>query len=86
MLLATVPAGTASALRSASLIEAERDSPIPLDPNRVWVHLRYTERSPVRVRGLRTGGIYLFSGTEPVQPVDERDVSALLQTPHFRRA
>jgi hypothetical protein len=54
--------------------------------NEASVYLQYREHSPIRVRGLATGRVYQFSGRQTVQPVDERDASALLQTRLFRRA
>ena len=50
------------------------------------VTLRYLESSPILVRGPATGRQYEFSGSQPVQSVDARDVEALLQTRFFRRA
>ena len=35
---------------------------------------------------MATGRVYVFSGSQAVQTVDERDVAALLQTRYFRRA
>ena len=56
--------------------------PVPKDTS---VYVQYREQSPIQVRGLATGRVYQFSGTQPVQAVDERDASALLQTRLFRR-
>jgi hypothetical protein len=50
------------------------------------VSVRYLENSPIRVRGLVTGISYEFSGSGPVQQVDARDASSLLNTRFFRRA
>jgi hypothetical protein len=50
------------------------------------VQLYYLETSPLRVQGLSTGRSYQFSGSEPVQSVDARDASSLLNTRYFRRA
>ena len=49
------------------------------------VAMHYTERSPIRVRGNVTGRQYEFSSTQPVQTVDARDASSLLQSRFFRR-
>ena len=49
------------------------------------VKLRYSENSPVRVRGPVTGRQYDFSGTNPVQSVDARDAEALMRTRFFQR-
>jgi hypothetical protein len=49
------------------------------------VALRYTESSPVRVRGPVTGRQYDFSGSHPVQAVDSRDATALVRTLFFRQ-
>jgi len=50
------------------------------------IHLRYTEASPIQVRGPATGMTYQFSGAQPLQAVDSRDAAALLDTRFFRRA
>ncbi len=50
------------------------------------VRLQYKDQSPVHVRGLATGLSYSFSGAQPLQDVDPRDVPSLLQTRFFRRA
>jgi hypothetical protein len=50
------------------------------------VQIYYLETSPVRVQGLSTGCSYEFSGSQPVQSVDARDASSLLNTRFFRRA
>lgn len=48
--------------------------------------VRYVKNSPIRVRGPVTGRYYEFSGSRPVQSVDARDASSLLNTRFFRRA
>ncbi len=50
------------------------------------VSVRYLERSPIRVRGPVTGQQYEFSESRPVQSVDGRDASSLLQSRFFRRS
>jgi hypothetical protein len=50
------------------------------------VSVRYLETSPIRVRGLVSGMSYEFSGAAPIQEVDARDASTLLNTRFFRRA
>ena len=50
------------------------------------VSMRYLETSPIQVRGLVSGMSYAFSGSQPVQQVDARDASSLLNTRFFRRA
>lgn len=50
------------------------------------ISVRYLERSPIRVRGPVSGMSYEFSGSSPVQQVDARDASSLLNTRFFRRA
>ena len=50
------------------------------------IGVRYLENSPIRVRGLVSGMSYEFSGSRPVQSVDSRDASSLLDTRFFRRA
>jgi hypothetical protein len=48
------------------------------------VLVRYLARSPVLVHGPVSGRAYQFSATSPVQPVDARDVPALLNTQCFQ--
>src|SRR5262245_61898031 len=50
------------------------------------VALRYTETSPILVKGPVTGRQYQFSGSSPVQAVDARDVAALLRTRFFSQS
>jgi hypothetical protein len=50
------------------------------------ISLRYLDNLPIRVRGLVSGTSYEFSNSRPVQPVDSRDASSLLNTRFFRRA
>jgi hypothetical protein len=42
------------------------------------IDLRYVGDSHIRLIGARTGKIYRFSFSEPVQPVDLRDANFLL--------
>lgn len=48
------------------------------------VLVRYLARSPVLVHGPVSGRAYQFSATSPVQPVDARDVPALLNSQCFQ--
>ena len=48
--------------------------------------LRYTETSPILVRGPVSGRQYEFSGSKPVQVVDPRDAAALLRTGFFSQS
>jgi hypothetical protein len=50
------------------------------------ISVRYLENSPIRVRGLVSGTSYEFSSSRPVQKIDARDASSLLDTRFFRRA
>ncbi|MFZ0704461.1 MAG: hypothetical protein WAM71_02575 [Candidatus Korobacteraceae bacterium] len=50
------------------------------------IQLRYSETSPIQVRGPATGAVYQFSRAQPLQAVDSRDAPALLDTRFFRRA
>jgi hypothetical protein len=59
---------------------------VPISKANDVVNLRSLQNSLIRVRGPNTGRRYEFSGLRPVQPVDARDVSALLLTRLFRRA
>jgi hypothetical protein len=49
------------------------------------VNLYYFGRTHIQLRGAVSGQFYQFSRTAPVQPVDPRDVSSMLQTRLFRR-
>jgi hypothetical protein len=49
-------------------------------------NVHYSGPTLVFVRGTATGWVYRFSPAEPVQPVDARDVPALLASPLFRVA
>jgi len=49
------------------------------------ISVRYMEKSPIRVRGMASGMSYEFSGSRPVQQVDARDATSLLNTRFFRR-
>jgi hypothetical protein len=62
-----------------------RTQPSP-PPEVATVQICYLETSPVRVQGLSTGRSYEFSGSHPVQSVDARDASSLVNTRFFRRA
>jgi hypothetical protein len=48
--------------------------------------VRYLQTSPIRVKGSATGRYYQFSASRPVQVMDSRDASSLLNTRLFRRA
>lgn len=56
----------------------------PITKPHFSVNLRYVEAAPIRVRGSVSGRLYEFSGAHPVQPVDARDATHLLQTKFFR--
>jgi hypothetical protein len=55
-------------------------------PTHSSVVLRYTETSPILVRGPVSGRQYQFSGSKPVQAVDARDAAALLRTGFFSQS
>jgi pyruvate/2-oxoglutarate dehydrogenase complex dihydrolipoamide acyltransferase (E2) component len=61
-------------------------APAPVSTPQSPVSVRYLEASPIQVRGLISGMSYAFSGSQPVQQVDARDASSLLNTRFFRRA
>jgi hypothetical protein len=61
-------------------------APAPVSMPESSVSVRYLETSPIQVRGLVSGMSYAFSGSQPVQQVDPRDASSLLNTRFFRRA
>ena len=65
-------------------VHAPVPTPAPLAQSSISI--RYLENSPIRARGLVSGRYYEFSGSHPVQPVDARDASSLLNTRFFRRA
>src|SRR5262245_33334471 len=73
---------SSSAPSTAPAVEPA-DSPALDDTS---VYLQYRDQSQMRVRGLATGRVYEFSGSQPVQAVNQRDAAALLQTRLFRRA
>lgn len=50
------------------------------------VAVRYTQASPILVRGPVSGRHYQFSGSNPVHAVDGRDVAALLRTGFFNQS
>lgn len=49
------------------------------------VSIRYLHRSPLVVRGAKTGRHYLFSSGQPVLAVDARDVESVLRIGVFRK-
>jgi hypothetical protein len=61
-------------------------APTPVFMPQSSVSVRYLETSPIQVRGLVSGMSYAFSGSQPVQEVDARDASSLLNTRFFRSA
>ena len=88
---ATVPATpTASPYQHANLqtrsTQPQAPNPAPISSSRSSISVRYLEKSPIRVRGLVSGIGYEFSASRPVQQVDARDASSLLNTRFFRRA
>jgi hypothetical protein len=62
---------------------AVHTQPAQPSPRYSSVALRYTETSPILVKGPATGRQYQFSGPNPVQAVDARDAAALLRTRFF---
>jgi hypothetical protein len=58
--------------------------PFVSTPERPFVVLEYLESAPIFARGT-TGRQYRFSLREPIQTVDVRDATALLQTGFFRQ-
>jgi hypothetical protein len=78
------PAATSQPPIPGQQVAAHTQSAQPLPANSS-VALRYTETSPILVRGPASGRHYQFSGSNPVQAVDGRDVAALLRTAFFRR-
>jgi hypothetical protein len=65
---------------------AQPQARVPLSVQQPSVSVRYLETSPIRVRGLVSGRSYEFSSAAPVQQVDARDATSLLNTRFFRRA
>jgi hypothetical protein len=78
------PAATSQPPIRGQQVAVPTQSAQPLPANSS-VALRYTETSPILVRGPASGRHYQFSGSNPVQAVDGRDVAALLRTAFFRR-
>ena len=62
------------------------EAPAPVSVPQSSVSVRYLETSPIQVRGLVSGMSYAFSPSQPVQQVDARDASSLVNTRFFRRA
>ena len=81
--VAAAPRATSAAPETTA--RAFTDPPAPIAPAESSVRLQYKERSPIQVRGLASGRAYSFSGSLPLQEVDERDAPSLLQTRYFRR-
>lgn len=50
------------------------------------IDLLYLRGSPIHVRGMATGILYQFSGSRPIQSVDQRDAAVFLRTRLFRQA
>jgi hypothetical protein len=50
------------------------------------VTIRYLGRSAIRIRGPRTGHVYVFRPGEPDQLISHRDAEVLLRTGLFRVA
>jgi len=78
-------------MRSASTAAAS-DPPqtinrrMPVAAPHAPVAVRYVETSAIRVRGPVTGQYYDFSASRPIQYIDARDASSLLQSRYFRRS
>jgi len=84
---APIPRGSRSAANlAANVVTRQATAVSNFATNGAVEHLRYTESSPIHVRGPITGKTYQFSGTQPVQAVDKRDAASLLQTRFFRRS
>ncbi len=87
-------ASTLSAMQTVSPhppVNTQIRSVQPQAPTRISmphssISVRYLENSPIRVCGPASGMDYEFSGSRPVQLVDARDASSLLNTRFFRRA
>lgn len=82
------PTRTGSPLRPVNTqvrsVQSQARTPTSLAQSSISI--RYLENSPIRVRGLVSGMSYDFSGAAPIQQVDARDASSLLNTRFFRRA
>jgi hypothetical protein len=77
-----LPTATSQTPIAGRQVTVHTQSPQPLTTH-PSVALRYTETSPILVRGPATGRQYQFSGSKPVQTVDARDAAALLRTGFF---
>jgi hypothetical protein len=86
----SVPPPTAKAAQYQPAHPQTRSVPpqaqAPVSMPQSSVSVRYLETSPIQVRGLVSGMSYAFSPSQPVQQVDARDASSLLNTRFFRRA
>ena len=83
------PPPPAAVTHQPAYIHGQRIPPqaaMPVSTQQHSIRVRYVETSPIRVRGLVSGTSYEFSGTAPIQQVDARDASSLLNTRFFRRA
>ena len=54
-------------------------------PDSTAIKLLYRGQYSVQIRGSVTGRVYQFPKSEPVQLVDARDATALMQTRMFRQ-
>jgi hypothetical protein len=53
--------------------------------NSIIVKLLYCGQSSAQIRGAVTGQLYQFSRPHPIQPVDPRDASSMMQTRMFKQ-
>lgn len=78
--------GASRVLSSPANGSAQHAAAVDIASGHAAIQLRYTESSPILVRGPVSGRTYRFSAAQPLQPVDRRDAPSLCETRFFRRA
>ena len=84
---ASSSAVAARAAQPPTAVEPARAAPAalgPQGPGVTLIKLRYADSAPIRLRGPITGRAYDFSGAEPVQEVDVRDVAIFVRSARLR--
>lgn len=84
--LSAVPTEPPSARyeKGGTILPAVNRPATPIATQHFSVNLRYLQASPIRVRGSVSGRQYEFSAAHPVQAIDARDATPLLQSRLFR--
>ena len=71
--------------RDAVRAQVRAPQRVMADPDPTTVRLQYRHRSPITVRGAKTGKRYEFLGGGAMQTVDRQDAEALIATGMFDR-